>query len=55
MEIGFEQLAGIKDVRTLVMAGGKGDDVEGIREMGRLLKKKCEQIMTFMVPQAGHG
>ena len=55
LEIRFEHSAGIKDFRTLVTAGEKGDDVEGTREMRRLLKKRYEQSMAFMVPQAGHG
>lgn len=50
---------GLQDVRILAVAGGKQDDVEGIREMGRILRSlgriDGRESCAFVVKNAVHG
>lgn len=55
MQVGLEQIASIEGLRVVVIAGGKQDDVEGVREMGRLLSVRCKESKAFVVREAVHG
>ncbi|KND92649.1 Lipase 3 [Tolypocladium ophioglossoides CBS 100239] len=48
-----EALQDVK-VRTLAVAGGKGDDVEATRRQGALLEQGCEESKAVVVQQAVH-
>jgi hypothetical protein len=42
-------------VRTLAMAGGKQDDVEGTRRLGHVLRLGCEESRSVVVSGAAHA
>jgi len=53
-EVSLEKLAEIRSVRIAIIAGGKGDSVDGTRAAGRVLKSKNSDCRAFVVRDAVH-
>jgi pimeloyl-ACP methyl ester carboxylesterase len=54
LDIGFDDVKEVK-VRTLAMAGGKGDDVDATRMMGELLKGAVDGSRAVVIRNGTHS
>lgn len=54
MAVTRERVAEISGVRVAIVAGGRRDDIEGTREVGRVLERGGSECRAFVVKEAVH-